>query len=148
MNDSDDKLLRSQVKLFGSILGNVLKKQAGEQVYSAVETLRTGFIELRQQDDPAKREYLSSVIANLSPSTLTYVVRAFSLYFSLVNIAEETHHHSLRRNIVANDQPFWRGSFNHSFIELKSQGVSADEAQKLVDEMSYTPVFTDRKSVV
>jgi len=137
-----DTALRKRVKLFGSMLGRVLRKQAGEQVFAAIETLRTGFIDLRKHEDADKRAYLMGIIATLSPTMLTHVVRGFSIYFSLVNIAEEGHHHRLRRNIVASDAPLWRGSFDHTFRELKSQGISADQVQILLNRLCYTPVFT------
>ena len=43
MSTSQDKQLRSRVKLFGNILGNVLLEHAGKKVFSAVESLRKGF---------------------------------------------------------------------------------------------------------
>ena len=139
---TSDTALRKRVKLFGTMLGNVLRKQAGEQVFAAVETLRTGFIDLRKHEDAHKRAYLMGIIATLSPTMLTHVVRGFSIYFSLVNIAEEGHQHRLRRNIVASDLPLWRGSFDHTFRELKSQGIDAEQVQDLLNRLCYTPVFT------
>ena len=45
-----DKALRTRVKLFGNLLGNVLQKQAGSDVLEAVETLRKGYISLRKKE--------------------------------------------------------------------------------------------------
>ncbi|TPW18618.1 MAG: phosphoenolpyruvate carboxylase, partial [Halothiobacillaceae bacterium] len=85
----NDKALRSRVKLFGNLLGNVLRDQEDGRVLKAVETLRKGYIRLHKRQNPAKREQLSNFIRRLDPSMITHVVRAFSTYFSLVNIAEE-----------------------------------------------------------
>ena len=49
----DDKELRSRVRLFGNMLGEVLLEQAGADVLAAVETLRKSYIRLRKQDNPA-----------------------------------------------------------------------------------------------
>ena len=50
-----DKLLRRQVKLFGNILGEMLRDHAGQRVFAAVEALRKGHIGLRKQDNITKR---------------------------------------------------------------------------------------------
>ena len=89
----NDKKLRSRVKLFGNLLGNVIKKIAGTEVYDAVEKLRKGYISLRKVDNPKKRAQLMKFIETLDAETLTEVVRAFSIYFSLINIAEEDYQH-------------------------------------------------------
>ncbi len=98
-NASVDKQLRARVKLFGNLLGDILLKHAGVQVYDAVEKLRTGFIQLHKKDDPKKRQRLMALIDSLDAHTLTQVVRAFSTYFSLVNIAEEASQLQQRRHL-------------------------------------------------
>ena len=85
----DDKHLRSRVKLFGNILGQILHDHAGDKVFNAVEALRKGHISLRKTDDIRKRQRLAALIESLDPESLAHVVRSFSIYFSLVNIAEE-----------------------------------------------------------
>jgi phosphoenolpyruvate carboxylase len=97
---STDKQLRSKVKLLGTLLGNVLLANAGAKVYDAVEKLRVGFIELHKEEDAEKRAHLMTLIASLDEETLTQVVRAFSTYFSLVNVAEEASQLQLRRRQI------------------------------------------------
>jgi len=137
-----DKELRARVKLFGNLLGRVLQKQAGQKVFEAVENLRTGFIELRKQDDPKKRKRLSKLISRLDKDTLTQVVRAFSIYFHLVNIAEEAYLHRKRRCQVHEGGPLWLGSFDHTLREFHAQGVSAGQLGELLGQLQYIPVFT------
>jgi len=67
----------------------VLREHAGKQVFDAVEALRKGHIGLRQQDNPRKRRRLQRLMESLDASKLVQVIRAFSIYFSLVNVAEE-----------------------------------------------------------
>ena len=138
----NDKQLRSRVKLFGNLLGNVLLNLAGVHVYDAVEKLRTGYISLRKKDNPRKRAQLMKVIESLDPDTLTQVVRAFSLYFSLVNIVEEDFQHLQRRQWVRSDKPLWTGSFDATLIEFEKAGLSAGQVQDLLDQLAYIPVFT------
>jgi phosphoenolpyruvate carboxylase len=138
-NDSE---LRARVKLLGSLLGNILRKLAGTHVYDAVEKLRTGYISLRKNDNPRKREKLMQLIASLDADTLTQVVRAFSVYFSLVNIAEEDFQHQQRRRLIRNGKSLWMGSFDDTLSKFRQQGLEPLQVQDLLDQLAYIPVFT------
>ncbi len=137
-----DDHLRAQVKLLGALLGRVLQETAGEGVFEAVEELRQGFVDLHQQEDPARRAKLMALIESMPPEKLEQVIRGFSTYFSLVNIAEESHAHRNRRRQMAMGENLWIGSFHRTLADLKEQGVSAETLQRLVDRMQFTPVFT------
>ncbi|MEO6697725.1 MAG: phosphoenolpyruvate carboxylase, partial [Gammaproteobacteria bacterium] len=137
-----DKELRSRVKLLGSLLGNVLHKQAGGRVLKAVEMLRKGYIGLRKQPNPRIRRRLAQLINSLDTDTLTHVIRAFSTYFSLVNIAEEDYQHRQRRLQVRAGGPLWVGSFDHTLRQLHTQGVKPEQLQSLLDRLAYIPVIT------
>ncbi|HHJ14390.1 MAG TPA: phosphoenolpyruvate carboxylase [Gammaproteobacteria bacterium] len=137
-----DKELRSRVRLFGNLLGEVLASQAGPRVLGAVETLRKGYIRLRKEDNPTLRARLAKKIDQLDPDTLNHVVRAFNLYFSLVNIAEEAFQHKERRRHARQGGPLWRGSFDHTLREFHQQGINAEQLRKLLGSALYLPVFT------
>jgi phosphoenolpyruvate carboxylase len=137
-----DKELRSRVKLLGSLLGNVLHTQAGGRVLKAVEMLRKGYIGLRKQANPRKRRRLTQLINTLDTETLSHVIRAFSTYFSLVNIAEEDYQHRQRRLQVRAGGPLWVGSFDHTLRQFHSQGVTPEQLQSLLDRLAYIPVIT------
>jgi phosphoenolpyruvate carboxylase len=139
---NDDKALRARVKLFGNLLGRVLERQAGGAVLEIVETLRRGYIRLREQPDERLRERLARTIAELSPDLLTHVVRAFNIYFSLVNIAEESFQHQQRRHVQRAEGPWWTGSFEATLAELQVHDIGAAELQRLLDALEYLPVFT------
>jgi phosphoenolpyruvate carboxylase len=137
-----DKKLRARVKLFGNLLGNVLTTHAGPEVLAAVERLRKGFIRLRKRPDPRERARLMGFIESLDVVTLTHVLRAFSAYFSLANIAEEAFHHRERRRQMRVGGPLWRGSFDDALREFKRQGITAEQLQALLNRMRLVPVFT------
>lgn len=137
-----DKELRSRVRLFGNLLGEVLAAQAGPDVLAAVEVLRKGYIRLRAEEDAALRNRLANKIDQLSPETLNHVIRAFNLYFSLVNLAEEAFQHKQRRRQVRLGGPLWPGSFDHTLREFHQQGMNATQLQHLLDQTLYLPVFT------
>lgn len=141
MNISSDKALRARVKLLGTLLGNVLNEQSGSHVYTAVESLRKGYISLRKKDSPGKRKQLAHLIDQLDPDTLADVIRAFSIYFSLVNIAEEVHQHQLRSKDERKNIPTI-GSFSDTIKQFHDDGITAEEVQTLLNELAYIPVIT------
>jgi phosphoenolpyruvate carboxylase len=137
-----DKELRARVKLFGQILGVIIHQVEGEEIFRLIETLRRGFIQLRRQENPALRKRLMRRITQQDPQTLERVIRAFSIYFSLVNIAEEDLAYRSRRAQVSSGEPLWIGSFDRSLRQLRAEGVSLEQLQALLNRLRYTPVFT------
>ena len=141
MIDSDKKL-RARVKLLGNLLGNVLRAQEGGRVFVAVEALRKGYIKLNREEDETKRQQLSRLIGKLDPNILTHVVRAFSSYFSLVNLAEESFQHHRRRRMRQHGQSQWTGSFDAALREFREDGINATQLQTMLDRLAYIPVIT------
>ncbi len=141
-SNASDKVLRSRVKLLGTLLGNVLKEQEGGEVLAAVESLRKGFVSLRKQDNPARRRRLKRLIKTLPPQTLVHVVRAFNIYFSLVNIAEESYFHQQRRKQLHRGGQLWIGSFDTTLRELREKDISPEKLQSLLNQLTYIPVIT------
>ena len=68
-----------------------------------------GFIKLRQKHNAKLHAKLMVLLRTLDPDTLNFVVRAYNLYFSLVNIAEEDYMHQQRRKQVRLGLRLWRG---------------------------------------
>jgi len=138
----NDKELRQRVKLFGKLLGNVLKEQSGEEVFRVVEKLRKGFLALRETPNENERKKLEHFIDRLSPEVLTPVIRAFSLYFKLVNIAETNFHQRQRDKLSYTGSEPWTGSFINMLEQFKSQGIQPDQLHSLLQNSLYIPVFT------
>jgi phosphoenolpyruvate carboxylase len=81
--------LALEVRLLGSLLGQVIAEQAGRELLDLVERVRRTTIRLRRGDEPSLRAGLVTELAALEPDRAEIVIRAFSLYFRLVNLAEE-----------------------------------------------------------
>ena len=92
--------------------------------------------------DPVRLARLKKLISKLSPDALRPVIRAFSIYFQLVNTAEESFQHRQRRRIAAHGGVLWKGSFDACLRDLRDMGVDPDELQDLFEEIRYMPVFT------
>ncbi len=136
--------LQEQVRIVGNLLGEVIKEQEGEDLLNSVETLRQGYISLRHKDDDKKRQELMAFIEKLDSDQLAKVTRSFNIFYVLSNIVEEDFLHRGRRKLyqTAEDNKLWKGSFLSTISELKEDGLSADDVQKIINELRYTPVFT------
>lgn len=142
LEQSGDKELRSRVRLFGDLLGEVLQEHAGPDILATVESLRKGYIRLRREEHPRLRARLTREINELDPKTLTHVIRAFNLYFSLVNIAEEAFQHRQRRKQARKYGLLWIGSFQRTLQDFHASGIGPEQLQTLLNQSLYLPVFT------
>ena len=80
--------LATEVRLMGSLLGQVVAEQAGMEIFDLVERIRRRAIALRQDDDPEARVRRDAELADLDLDTAEAVITAFALYFQLVNLVE------------------------------------------------------------
>ena len=141
-HSSDGQTLERDVQLFTALLGEVLREHSRKRVLVIVERLRDGFMQLRQQEDAELREKLMKRIEGLDPQTLSEVIRAFTIYFGLVNVAEELNAHLARMEVIAAGQPLWLGSFDDTLRHFVEDGVSPENFQSLLEHLLYLPVFT------
>ena len=138
----NDAQLRSSVKLLGKLLGNIIKSHAGDEVYIAVEKLRKGFINLRKNNNQLKHDQLIRYIRKLEPKTLKNVIRSFSKYFALVNVAEEAYQHINRTDRLKSGFDSWEGSFDQTLRDCKASDMNDSQLEDLINSLRYTPVFT------
>ena len=137
-----DKQLRARVKLLGSLLGEIIETQVGKPTLDAIEKLRQGYIKLNNKEDSKLRSELKTFIDKQSADELILIIRAFNLYFSLVNLAEEEHQYHERSSQLKSDGPLWEGSVLKTVEEFKNKGLSAEQVQALLNKLNYIPVFT------
>ena len=144
--------LRRDVRSLGMLLGEVLREQSGDALYTAVEDLRRTAIARREADSKADtttassnlEQALSRVHAHSDNLTTAYqLARAFSFYFELINLAE-TNHRKRRRLSAHLDQntPPQRGDLRGTFRRLREAGITAAETHDLLQKICITPVFT------
>ncbi|MBC8008707.1 MAG: phosphoenolpyruvate carboxylase, partial [Burkholderiales bacterium] len=143
--------LRAEVRALGSALGRVITRLEGPETLATVESLRALAKAARAGDAAAAKE-LTATVAALSPAEAFSQTMAFTLYFELVNLAEENFRILiLRRRRAALGRSGARGaepvsplreSIESAVAELKSRGVSAEAMQALVDRMAIDLVFT------
>jgi phosphoenolpyruvate carboxylase len=134
--------LERDVQLFTALLGEVLREHSRKRVLVIVERLRDGFMQLRQGEDPELRDKLMKRIEGLDAQTLSEVIRAFNIYFGLVNVAEELNAYLARMDRISAGERLWVGSFDDMARQFKDDGVSPENFQSLLEHLLYLPVFT------
>jgi phosphoenolpyruvate carboxylase len=132
-----DAPLRRDVRLLGVVLGKVLVEQEGDELLEAEERIR-----LRSRDARATGDVdaVRDAVRMLPPGDQASVLRAFGLYFQLVNIAEQHHRLRRRRQYAAEDQQAPRESLADAFERLRD--VPADEIRARVSRLSLELVLT------
>src|ERR1700709_511108 len=93
----EDARLRTDIRLLGRILGDTVRDQEGADVFDLVERIRQTSIRFHRDDDrPARRE-LEVILDGMSISETVRIVRAFSYFSHLANIAEDQNNIRQRR---------------------------------------------------
>lgn len=142
--------LRAEIRILGATLGRVIRLLEGGDAYATVEKLRQ-MAKASRTNDAGATKALSETVAELTAGDAFTQAMAFSLYFELVNLAEENFRiHLLRerrqtRRIEAGKAGAGtpvRESIEAALCELKSQGVTASEMQALLDRVAIELVFT------
>ena len=95
-----NNLLRRDVRYLGNILGEVLVHQGGRELLELVEQIREQSKALRAEFSPELFEDMKKTISSLSSEKRHQVIRAFAIYFQLVNIAEQNHRIRRRSNPI------------------------------------------------
>ncbi|WP_155615979.1 phosphoenolpyruvate carboxylase, partial [Xanthomonas translucens] len=133
--------LRDDVRRLGALVGDLLAEQVSAQFLDEIETVRTTAIARRERDAPPSS--LSEQLYGRTPRDAEALVRAFSTYFQVVNIAERVHRIRRRRDYQRNsaDTPQPDG-LHDALRRLKAQGVSAQELGEWLPRIDVEPVFT------
>ncbi|MDR3793586.1 MAG: phosphoenolpyruvate carboxylase [Terracidiphilus sp.] len=148
--DLKEAPLRRDVRSLGTLLGAVLREQAGEEFFQHVEALRQGTIRRRDaethgdMDEAAKLGARAlELIHSLPVERSTLLTRAFAFYFELINLAETNHRKRRRGSLRLGGQAArQRGSLAGTLAEMRRVGITADEALVWLRRVLIVPVFT------
>jgi len=142
--------LRRDVRSLGMLLGEVLREQAGEDVFAQVEELRQGTIRRREAEDQGATvaaadhaAHAMALVHELPVERALLLTRAFGFYFELINLAETNHRKrrrlALQLSGAAGKQ---RGSLAGTLHAMVRVGISAEEAMEWLRKVLIVPVFT------
>lgn len=168
--DLKEAPLRRDVRSLGTLLGNVLREQAGDSLFEAVEALRQGAIRRREaqaqgsakEADDLLRAAVKRVNA-LSVDQAYHLSRAFAFYFELINLAETNHRKrrrlsaQIREGKAAQGSSLdgatlagaslgssgaLRGTLRGTLCAMRKVGITAEEALDWLRKIYIVPVFT------
>ncbi|MDN4621012.1 phosphoenolpyruvate carboxylase [Paenibacillus sp. PsM32] len=138
-----NNLLRRDVRFLGNILGEVLVHQGGQELLDIVEKIRELSKSLRAVALPEVFEEFKTLIKNLDSDNRHQVVRAFAIYFQLVNIAEQNHRIRRKRDYERSaGETIQPGSMESAVQELKEKNFTADEVEAILADLSLELVMT------
>jgi phosphoenolpyruvate carboxylase len=145
--------LVDDIRLLGRILGDVIREQEGQAAYDLVERVRQLSVAYRLKSDTQAGRALDRLLKNLSGDQTVSVIRAFSYFSHLANIAEDRHH-VRRRDHHERQGHLQEGSLAMTFERLHNAGVRAGDIAKTLAHAYISPVLTahptevQRKSIL
>ncbi|HEX4757934.1 MAG TPA: phosphoenolpyruvate carboxylase [Terracidiphilus sp.] len=148
--DLKEAPLRRDVRSLGMLLGEVLREQAGEELFAEVESLRQGTIRRRDAEAHGNNEEAArnadnalAFVHSLPPRRSILLTRAFAFYFELINLAETNHRKRRRIALRLSGQAGrQRGSLEGTLSEMRRVGINAEEALDWLKRVLIIPVFT------
>jgi phosphoenolpyruvate carboxylase len=136
-----DAGLHEDVHALGTLIGETLRDQGGEEFFKLVEGDRLAAIRRREGDAVGETELLERTI-NRAPAAATDLTRAFSIWFQAVNTAEKVHRVRRRRQYLNDSSTSQPGGIADCIARLQRDGVTLSQALELIASMSIEPVFT------
>ncbi len=137
-----DNPLREDIRLLGRMLGDTLREQEGEPAFDLVENIRQTAIRFRRDQDQRARDELDVLLNQLSNKSTEAVVRAFSQFSQLSNIAEDIHHNRRRRSYLLAESPPQAGSVAKALEQVFSSGTARAELADFFAKAVVSPVLT------
>jgi phosphoenolpyruvate carboxylase len=137
-----DRPLRDDIRLLGRILGDTVREQEGEEVFELVEQIRQASIRFHRDNEVGARRELEATLDSLNAEQTLAIVRAYSYFSHLANIAEDQHH--IRRNrahAIAGSAPR-PGSLAYAFQRTREMGVEPEALGDFFDRALVSPVLT------
>jgi phosphoenolpyruvate carboxylase len=138
--DEKELLLRGDRRLLGRLLGEVIREQAGEDALERIERIRQTAVAFRKEE--SSRAELERELNSLSFEQTLHLVRAFSYFSHLLNIAEDEQQHRRRRAHAAAGSPRRPGSFSYALDRAREAGVEARELLDWFARARVAPVLT------
>ena len=137
-----DLPLRDDIRLLGRILGDTVRSQEGEPVFAIVEHIRRTSIRFHRNEDEAARHELEAILNNLSHGQSIQIIRAFSYFSQLANIAEDQHHiRRTRAHALAASAPRG-GTMAHALTRARDAGISRSKLENFFTDAIVCPVLT------
>ncbi|HEY9397785.1 MAG TPA: phosphoenolpyruvate carboxylase [Burkholderiales bacterium] len=149
-----DAPLREDIRLLGRLLGDTLREQEGDKMYHVVEEIRQTAVRFRRDGDAPARQQLDRLLNKLSHEETISVVRAFSYFSHLANLAEDQHHNRRRRYHRMRGTTPQDGSIELALERARGAGIKPKQIRQFFETALISPVLTahptevQRKSIL
>src|SRR6201985_442216 len=134
----EDARLRDDIRLLGRILGDTVRDQEGDDVFDLVERIRQTSIRFHRDEDRLARRELETTLDSMSISETVRIVRAFSYFSHLANIAEDQNNIRQMRSRGA----LRSGTLADTLAHAREAGFSAADLRRFFKEALVSPVLT------
>ncbi|MBA2400979.1 MAG: phosphoenolpyruvate carboxylase, partial [Bradyrhizobium sp.] len=142
VEDAEDARLRNDIRLLGRILGDTVRDQEGADAFDLVERIRQTSIRFHRDDDKPARRELELILDSMSISQTVRIVRAFSYFSHLANIAEDQNNiRQMRARSTAGGTPP-PGTLPLTLTHARAAGFSAADLRKFFTDALISPVLT------
>ena len=133
--------LIDDIRLLGKILGDIVREQEGDTVYALVEQIRKLSVAFHRDANQKANHELSKLLKGLTSESAVKVLRAFTYFSHLANLAEDRHH--IRRRVAyERNGSYQDGSIFMAMKKLHAAGVSNKLVSKTLQESFISPVLT------
>ncbi len=135
-----DAELREDVHMLGALVGEVIREQGGDALFEVVEKIRHAAI-ARREGEAEGTAQLMEIIRGISADLSRDLVRSFSTWFEMVNMAEKVHRIRRRRQYM-NEGASQPSGIEDALVKLKSKGLTLADVRRLLLELWIEPVLT------
>ncbi len=150
--DKDYPLIQD-IRLLGRILGDVIREQEGEAAFALIEQIRQLSVAFRRDADHEADKTLKKLLKGLSGDQTVSVIRAFTYFSHLANLAEDRHH-IRRRTVHERAGDTQEGSIDVALSRLRWAGIAPGTIAQTLAHSYVSPVLTahptevQRKSIL
>ena len=150
---NNERPLVEDIRLLGRILGDVIRDQEGVAAYELIEQVRTLSVAFRRDADQAADKALKTLLKDLSGDQTVSVIRAFTYFSHLANLAEDRHH-IRRRALHERAGDTQEGSIEVALARLRWAGIAPKTISDTLARSFVSPVLTahptevQRKSIL
>jgi phosphoenolpyruvate carboxylase len=141
-DDEKDLPLRNDIRLLGRILGDTVREQEGAAVFEIVERIRQSSIRFHRDNEIGARRELEAILDSLTADQTLAIVRAYSYFSHLANIAEDQHHIRRNRAHVVAGSAARAGTMEHALKRAREAGIDGKTLRSFFDGALVSPVLT------
>src|SRR3954469_1921622 len=136
----EDARLRDDIPLLGRILGDTVRDQEGAEMFDLVESIRQTSVRFHRNEDRQARGELEAILNSMSTAETVRIVRAFSYFSHLANIAED--HNNIRQMRSRANASGGDGMLAQTLAHAKAAGFKAAELRQFFATALVSPVLT------